>query len=80
MKYDKTGKSNKNIEKEELYFDHYESRNSEDYPDFLQITICKDGEKETVINIDNVSLEEARELFSNISNKDSYRYLGFGEL
>lgn len=65
---------------EEIYFDHYKSRGSNDFTDFLQITICKDGEKCFVMNIDNVTYEQARELFDNIADKDSYNHLEFGEL
>lgn len=65
---------------EEVYFDHYESQNDKDFPDFLQITICKEGEKCFVMNIDNVSYEQAQELFNNIADKDSYMHLEFGRL
>lgn len=65
---------------EEVYFDHYQSRNEDDFPDFLQITICKEGEKCFVMNIDNVDYEQAKNLFNNIIDKESYAHLGFGEL
>ena len=50
------------------------------FPDFLQITICRGGEKCFVMNIDNVSYELARELFDNIAHKDTYENMGFGKL